>query len=503
MDEVTARPNWFYGMDGFDQAQFVRAFRVTDEALFYSTVMSGGHKWARKAAAQRLTDQELLWRTATEDAEADVRLFAAVCLTDPQKQAELALTDPSGHFRRKLAGILEDEDALFEVATRHPEWDVRRTVTERMNDQERLAGIVQTDEKDAVRMAAALRIWDPEIARVLFDKLSVANVILAPCPGLRAALARRLTDQALLAALSTGDPDYRVRVAATEGLTDQALLKRIVDDQSRGDLVRAAAARRVTDQEALRRYAETYCHKLAPYEIGEAALSKLEDQQFLKEVAEGRFSMHALRKAAAEQVSDEDILFEWAMRATHSGFDDVNLADIAARRVRDPAHLAEIAMGAAEFGPSEIAVGRLEDDGQLLRVINGIGARTDRWNDAVGESYAEYVLVEQIKSQAADNIREVSLLIEPALADPGDHYDMYCNAKESYIRRLAGDSEALRRYARLEKDGYALQLAAGFSCDRQVLELISQKSGNGSAVKYAAYKLKCLDRLPQIGMAEA
>ena len=485
-------PRWFTGLFSTERVRIAEYPKIVDEERFFSVMMADPEKRVRLAAVRRLTDQALLRQAAREDLKEDVRAEAAARLTEQEVLYDLLFRDPSEKVRLAAGGALKDETLCFRAAMLHPLPAVRTAAVGRIRDQRLLARIAAKSANRETCLEAAAALSDPDLARELVLSMPPDREDFASP---RAYLIHAVTDQALLADLALNDPDVKARRAAASRLTDQALLMKIIEDETEYDGVRAAAAGQITDQDLLRKLADAYNHKYAPYDIGEEALRHIGDQEYLKSAAENYGMMFCLRAAAAEHVTDQEILFGWAMEASGDTVHDIGLARIAVLRLNEPEYLAKAAVARADSGDlAERAIERLEDDRWLLWVIQELGKR----EDALGDWW-----VRSLRCAAAYKVRDAGLLVEPALSECNDEYDFPESLEQACVQSIADSPEAMYEYGRRFTNPDAWSCAEEMTVSRRGLEGFLENPGLKESRKEAVReKLSLLDRLGEIGLRE-
>ena len=483
-------PGWFSGWYYDTRAWIAARKKICDEAKYFRIMLSDPSEYVRRAAVKRLTDQALLAQAAQEDPDEDVRSAAVQKLTDQDLLFRIAFSDKSAKVRLAAGKMLQENPLCFRAAAEHPDSAVRTCVVGNMTDQQLLARFLTEAGDKEIQLKAADRITDPSLAEELFSRFLPDR---EPFATPRCLLVYHIQNQALLSELALKDPDFKVRRAAASCLTDQDLLIKIVKDQGEYDRVRAAAAGQITDQAVLRNLADTYNHKLAPYDIGEEALKHIEDQQYLKSVAEDHYLMHCLRKAAAEHITDQDILFPWAMNGSNDSLHDIGLAGIAVRRLESPEYLAKVAAGAADYAVSETAVERLHNDEWLLWVIDELGKQED----------ADNCWIRRLRCSAVLNVEDPHPLVDFALRECNDEMDIIDSFELDCIRCIAESPSAMHDYASRFTNPDAVSWAMGFTMDRFGLEGFLENPLCGeSDRKCVQKKIDCLGRLHEIGLAD-
>lgn len=335
---------------------------------------------------------------------------------------------------------------------------------------------------------------------------------------LRLIRAAEIEDEARFCAAAMQVDDFKVRAAAAERLTSQRLLNDIIEKDD-SPTVRAAAAARLTDPENLfgiimdEEDAAAREQMLAhlgdegvlarvareheDWQTRRAAVTLMNDPYTLAQIARTDDRIE-VREAALAQITDEDVLYDIAMTAVRPRLGVAPVAASAAERVTDRQHLLDIAIGAAEFEASAVAVERLEDDGLLIRVMTELNDVEPKWYSPADRRFERAYLEHSLKCIAAECLQDRTAL--GALAFEEEDAEEYAglNARRRYIELLADWPEAMLRYVSLEIDGEALRIAVDASFDRPVLEKIAENGG--SPGRMAARKLKRLSKLGEIGL---
>ena len=298
-------PEWFSRLFYLTRIRIAAEKEIVDEKRYFDVMTADPIEEVRRRAVCRLTDQALLRQAAERDPKETVRAEAAKRLTDQEYLFHMLFSDPSDDVQIAASMALTDDDLCFRTAMSHPIPAVCVNAMKQIGDQQLLARILTESEDRELRRETALAITDPAVAKELVQGMPSDHEDF-PTP--RVFLISAIDDQDMLTELALNDPDYKARRAAAARVTAPEVLMRIIRDETEYDVVRAAAAGQIRDQETLRDLADTYYHKLAPYDIGEEALKHIEDQAYLKSVAEDYCLMHCLREAAATHVTDQEIL---------------------------------------------------------------------------------------------------------------------------------------------------------------------------------------------------
>ena len=484
-------PEWFSRLFSLTRIRIAAEKKIVDEKRYFDVMMADPEEEVRRRAVRRLTDQALLRQAAERDPDETVRAEAVERLTDQEYLFRLLFSDPSDDVRIAASKALTDDTLCFRTAVSHPLPAVCINAMKQIEDQQLLARILTESKDRQLCRETALSVTDPAVAKELVQGMPTDHEDF-PTP--RVFLISAIDDQAMLTELALKDPDHKARRAAAGRVTDQEVLMKIIRDDTEYDLVRAAAAGQIRDQETLRDLADTYYHKLAPYDIGEEALKHIEDQAYLKSVAEDYGLMHCLREAAATHVTDQEILFDWAMHADYDTLHDIGLAGIAVRQLTVPEYLAKTAVARVDtYDLSERAIERLHDDRWLLWVMAELGKREDAQDD---------YWVRSLRCTAAGNVGNAVLLVEPALNECNDEYDILESMEMECIRSIAEDPSAMHEYASRMTNPDAWPYAEDFTLSCYGLEGFLENPGATESKKETVMrKIERLNRLNEIGMA--
>ena len=430
----------------------------------------------------KVTDQEQLYAFAAGDPKAEVRKRAAVRLKDDAAKKRLLEKEKDLSVQTEIVGSMDDEDLLFELASAWPNRWIRKAAILRLKDDAHLMHIIfNQNEESELRYHAATRIsgqkamkqilHSPDIRISDGKSIYIDNNLLA----LRVHLVSRLEEDEILRKIAADREEYEdVRIAAVKKLDSahQDLLRIIAEERpddpdlyDKRDL-RAAAVSRLTNEELLRKYLYS-----GEGEIRSAAMFALQDQDVFKETVLEEDGSNEMLEASVRAIQDQDFLFDLAMHYVQRT-EGPQMACFAAKKVEDPDRLADLAIGAATFGASEIAAENLHHDDLLIRVLRGVrekdaGERKEnRWLDPVGEFYSHDLLAQNIQCIAAKNLKDLRPLVQILLDDPGDGiYTTDGNFKEYGIERLSDDPESLAAYIRMETDDLALECAREWTED--------------------------------------
>lgn len=216
-----------------------------------------------------------------------------------------------------------------------------------------------------------------EALRGLF--LIVLGLVLAGCPApridspdpeIRLKAIIRLNDQTALARIAVEDENWRVREAARDRLTDQAMLANVAMLATQGDGGWQSALKKVTDQVMLARVVRESKNPAA----SGAALEKLTDQNLLTGIAAEADGVYpSMGIAAAGRVTDQSLLGRIAAAARHP-----LIRQAAAEKLVDQTQLAGIAIADENPKVRRVALGRMDDSTLLARIAADAKTPADR-----------------------------------------------------------------------------------------------------------------------------
>jgi hypothetical protein len=279
--------------------------QVTDPALLTRIVAEAKDSSVRRVAARNITDQALLSKIAVSDRDYEVRVVAVERLTDQALLARLAAEDADAHVHFAAVRTLTDQALLADLAVKAKRQGVRLAAIGKVTDQKLLSQWAQENPLAPVRQAAVVRI----------------------------------TDEGFLVNRLSAEPSAAVRTAIVDALKGKEALRQA-----------ATVAYHAEDRERALRRLQTDLHDPAPdVATSRAALTRraesIADERdnaaLLKLALEGEFDV--LRAAAARRLSDPASLEHVALRAT-----DRPVLGIVLAKLEDNAVLARVAAGAAD-----------------------------------------------------------------------------------------------------------------------------------------------------------
>jgi hypothetical protein len=211
--------------------------------------------WMREYAVKKLANQVLLAEIGLNHREEDSVRAEAVKnpnLTDQEVLTEIAKNDEDEWVRKYAADKLEDKSlaqtVYAEIVKNYEYDDLRSSAASRLTDQILLADTARKDKSSLVRMTAADKLKDRNLAQsVYIDVAKNGKEKWA-----RSEAVKRLADLLLLAEFAKNDKNRDVRLAAVENshFIDQNLLGYIAKNDKDGWL-RSRAAKKITDQTLL------------------------------------------------------------------------------------------------------------------------------------------------------------------------------------------------------------------------------------------------------------
>lgn len=325
--------------------------RATDPALLAEAARSDEEPFIREGAARRLTDDSVLLEIARTDPDLGVRETAVRRLTRPEALAGIALGDPDPDLRLAAASTLRDPQTLTRVAQETTDPAVREQAVKGIMEPGILASLAGADSPPEVRILAVRLTADAEVVRrTAFDPV-------APVP-VRAVAASRLPQEDALRLLDAPGQSETVRRAAAGTLREQGLLRRLVLEDP-DPVVRRTAIASLEDAALLSRLAQ---HD-ADEGVRARATSRLSDQALLERIAR-HDAFPAVRREAVARLKSSEAL-PWALQDPEEG--------VRAQAVQSLSGPADAFTRAALEDPSSLvrkyAVGRLLDPPLLDRVL--------------------------------------------------------------------------------------------------------------------------------------
>jgi hypothetical protein len=210
-------------------------FKIEDESVLAELARETRDYWShyvREAAVKRLGDQQLLAEIAKGDTDLNVRAAAIGKLTDQSLLGEIAKNDKAWHAaisrltdQRVLAEVactsatepalealakIETDQRKFTYILRNAgNASVRCHVIGRTLDQQVLAEAARCDNSDLVRLAAAMKLDDLQLAQTIY-----AEIARRSCPRERDNAIAQITDETILWDLITDIPNRDGQLAA-------------------------------------------------------------------------------------------------------------------------------------------------------------------------------------------------------------------------------------------------------------------------------------------------
>jgi len=296
---------------------------VSDQATLAKTALEAKESEVRRAAVERLTDQALLAKVAVEAKDVSVRTLATAKVTNQTLLAKIALGDRESEVRRAAVERLTDQALLAKVAVEAKGLDVRVPAIEKVTNQTLLRQWAGKDPQAAIRQAAVTGIGDDRFLGRLLQPEPSAAVRVAIVKTLRAEEALRdvaLTayyqedrDQALQRLRQAHSPVFDAAAAAHAELRRKVEALAVETDDNKllvlaiegnVDVLRAAAARRLSDPVAL----EQVALHADDREVLKILLAKLNDTAILNRIAAAAddrpMRLAAARKAEARSWRD-------------------------------------------------------------------------------------------------------------------------------------------------------------------------------------------------------
>ena len=191
-----------------------------------------------------LRDEEVLAQVARQEEAWGTRLAALLRLRDDQElMAEIAKTDRDGRVSRRAALLVKDVALAEDVARNawHPNAREAAIFHEGLDNQELLARLATNDVEVRVRLAAAAKAVDQELAQQVFEEIAATGQGVEQS---RAILA--LTDQAVLTGIALSGEHAASRGRAVGRLEDRQVLAKIAKEDE-DEAVRKRARERLQE----------------------------------------------------------------------------------------------------------------------------------------------------------------------------------------------------------------------------------------------------------------
>ena len=288
--------------------------KLTDQAPLVRIAMEEKNEHVRCAAVEKLTDQALLAKVAVEAKDWPVRRAAAMKLTDQALLAKIVVEDEDSRIRYLAVMKLTDRALLVKVAVEARESRVRHAAVRKLTDQALLGQRAEKEPEVAMRRVAVTRRAD--------DRLLAQRLAAEPSAAVRAGIVTSLREKdslrvvactayhqndralALQRLKSRQDPAadvvaaHRTLERKVDALTVETDRNRLLTVALEGelDVLRAAAARRLSDPAAV----EQAAMRASDREVLSILLAKLADKAMVNRIAAAAED-RAMRLTAAQK----------------------------------------------------------------------------------------------------------------------------------------------------------------------------------------------------------
>jgi hypothetical protein len=371
---------------------------VHDSEVLAHIAASDPDSGVRAAAALRI-EEGLARRTKSTTWDAKERRDAAERVTDARLLGEIAQSALDPEVRKSAVERLDEHSCLVEIANCGEDGAVREVAISRIREQTDLAQVVKTAGYASARVAAAKRIVDQrllyELALFKDPRALRDETLQYEIYKVSRAVVERISDQGLLRKLVETSSDAGVYSHAIERIADSAVLaeiargkkgidaclcalRRVTDDASLAEIagmghypeVRKEAAKRITEERSWAAVARSpHSHEHA------GALDRITDQRLLAEVAEKVWNDEVCQRAV-ERITDPHLLAGLLMRVAH-GEARSRTYRKAVERITDQRVLAEVAATASDDDVRETAANRITDQAALREIAesDSLGGR--------------------------------------------------------------------------------------------------------------------------------
>lgn len=209
----------------------------------------------------------------------------------------------------------------------------------------------------------------------------------------------QFTNQSVLASFAINDPDASVRFAALDKLTDPASLARVTIEASDPVVARHALSM-LDDPASLARVAieaKVSLTSSLEEEVTVSAVMKLHDQDALAQVAADA-SFHNVRVIAAKKLTNQALLLRFATDENYWG-EFPGIREAAIGNLTDQALLSRLSLGNEDFGVRLAALTNLTDQATLAKLAAGDGAPVIR-KIATSKLFDQELLAKLASSEA-------------------------------------------------------------------------------------------------------
>jgi hypothetical protein len=439
------------GRDVGDRCAAVQA--LTDKALVAKIAVEDESEYVRVAAVQRLTDQGLLARIAVEDEAGAVRCAAVKTLTDQPLLARIAIEDKVEAVRQRAVETITDQALLIKVALESRYVDTDNVAMEKavvgLIDQPLLARIAgSTKWKPALRFEAIGKLTDQVPLRELARK--------DPQAAIRQASVTRITDDSFLVPQLATETSAAVRAAIIKALRDRNSLREVaLTAYYRED--RLQALERLKRDFRDRVSDVVRAHK-ALEDRAKALTTETDGGKLLALAMKGEFDI--VRAAAAHRLSAPEALEQAALHSRDRGVLTIVLA-----KLEDKDVLNRIA-ATAEEQAMRLAAAHKAGDRSWQQVFTAATATYPN-ESMLGDAVAAVSLFSGVQAEAVDAVQEACLsLIRrgdesriPELADLLTGYGTKALA-EDYLNCGQPDLDAAARQWG-SRHGYSVSTGSG------------------------------------------
>jgi hypothetical protein len=261
----------------------------------------------RARAVRTLDDQKTLLEIALRDTSSNVRDEAVERLTSGEALATVGRVEKDWTVVRSILHLLNKKDirlphaVVFDLARNAANREVREYAVSKLSDDAELKAVFGGDTDATVRREAVARIS---------DEAFVANAAVSDHDPMirRALIARRNLPQKLLFSIASTDSENEVRLEAVEKLSDETLIRALLDDGHVSTALKAAAVAKVRDSQYLKQLA---LDEKQPVEVRKEAIRVLKDPevaiQLAKTAGPRELRAWALRMMPDKAHADRDL----------------------------------------------------------------------------------------------------------------------------------------------------------------------------------------------------
>jgi hypothetical protein len=366
--------------------------KLSDQALLAKIALEDVNSGVRYAAVDKLTDQVLLAKVAVESVNSSVRRAAVEKLSDQALLAKVAVEDEYWSVRAAAVEKLSDQAVLAKIAVEDTVWEIRYAAVGNKNltNQTVLAEVAVEDVVWRVRVAAIGKVTDWTVLRQWFEKCPQAAIRQSAVVG--------IMDDGFLVSCLAAEPSDAVRTTMIETLHGKEALCTVA----------LTAYHQHNRELALRLLKEKFKDPAADVAAAHnqlksrvTALTAETDNNKLLELAlKGEFDV--LRSAAARRLTDPVVLEQIALQA-----DDRIVLKIVLAKLEDKEILNRLASNASDL-PLRLAAAK-KSGSKSWQDIFSVATARGAGEQQLGDALAAVSLFPAVQDDAKYGVQQACL----------------------------------------------------------------------------------------------